>query len=52
MPRTQPTSIVVPDALKADLRKIAEARKWKLATTIIHALTEWVAFHKQQAKKK
>ena len=52
MPRTQPTSIVLTDKLKADLRKIAEQRKWRLASCIVNALTEWVEYYKLQGKKK
>ncbi len=48
MPKSYPTSIRMTDELKADLTKIAEARRWTVAATVINALKEWCAFQIQQ----
>lgn len=47
-----PTSIRLSDELKRDLKAVAAWRKWPFATTIVHALTEWTSFQKQQMGKK
>ncbi len=51
MPKSYPTSIRMTDELKADLKRIADARKWTPAATIINALKEWCAFQIQQMPK-
>ncbi len=47
MPKSYPTSIRMTDELKADLAKIATARRWTVAATVINALKEWTAFQLQ-----
>lgn len=51
MPKSYPTSIRMTDELKADLKRIAAWRQWPLATTVTRAITEWVAFQKEQMTK-
>ena len=39
------------DELKADLTRIAAARQWTVAATVINALKEWTAFQIQNLPK-